>query len=221
MMLVYSHRGYHEALPENTLAAFQAAVDMGVDGIETDVRLSADGQPVLYHDRHAPDGHTVAELTRDELARAAGHEIPTLEDILKQWPDLTWNIEIKVPEAVPLAAQILSQFTGSRRPLVTSFWHTAVDQMRRVPQVDCGVLVAHRPTDLAMVESGWTPGLSRLTTIVWKYDTVDAQLTALARQKGLVNLAYDVESRAEHDAATSLGLDGIITDRPDFVLRSH
>ena len=219
-MLVFSHRGYHETLPENTLAAFQAAVEMGVDGIETDVRLSADGQAVLYHDRHAPNGHTVAELTRVELARASGHEIPTLGEILERWPDLTWNIEIKVPEAVPLSSEILRRFKGSRRPLVTSFWHSVVDQMRRVPQVDCGVLVAHRPTDLAMVESGWTPGLSRLTTIVWKYDTVDAELTAQARQKGLVNLAYDVESPAEHDAAAALGLDGIITDRPEFLLRS-
>lgn len=219
-MLVFSHRGYHESLPENTMAAFQAAVEIGVDGIETDVRLSADGQPVLYHDRHAPNSRTVAELTRDELASVSGHEIPTLEEILARWPDLTWNIEIKVPEAVPRASQILSRFKGTRRPLVTSFWHTVVDQMRRVPQVDCGVLVAHRPTDLAMIESGWTPGLSRLTTIVWKYDTVDAQLTALARQKGFVSLAYDVESRAEHDAAAALGLDGIITDRPDYVLRS-
>ncbi|MBX3412321.1 MAG: glycerophosphodiester phosphodiesterase [Pirellulales bacterium] len=219
-MLVFSHRGYHESLPENTLAAFQAAVELGVDGIETDVRLSVDGQAVLFHDRHAPNGRTVAELTRDELSRAVGHQIPTLGEILARWPDLTWNIEIKVPEAVPLAAQILNQFPGSRRPLVTSFWHTVVDQMRRVPQVDCGVLVAHRPMDLAMVESGWTPGLPRLTTIVWKYDVVDPQLMALARQQGYLSLAYDVESQAEHDAAAALGLDGIITDRPDFVLRS-
>lgn len=218
-MLVFSHRGFHESLPENTLAAFQAAVDLGVDGIETDVRLSADGQAVLFHDRHAPNGRTVAELSRAELAAAVGHEIPTLGDILTRWRDLTWNIEIKVPEAVPLASKILSQFAGSRRPLVTSFWHTVVDQMRRVPQVDCGLLVAHRPTDLAMVESGWTANLPRVTTIVWKYDVVDPELTALAHAKGLVNLAYDVVTRQEHAAAAALGLDGIITDRPDYLLR--
>jgi glycerophosphoryl diester phosphodiesterase len=218
-MLVFSHRGFHESLPENTLEAFQAAVDLSVDGIETDVRLSADGQAVLFHDRHAPNGRTVAELSRAELAEAAGHAIPTLNDILARWPDLTWNIEIKVPEAVALASTILSQFQGSRRPLVTSFWHSVVDQMRRVPQVDCGILVAHRPTDLSLVESGWTASLPRLTTIVWKYDVVDPALTSLAHAKGLVNLAYDVETLEEHEAAVALGLDGIITDRPDYVLR--
>lgn len=219
-MLVYSHRGYHETLPENTFEAFQAAIDRGVDGIETDVRLSADGQAVLFHDRHAPDGRTVAELTRDELAFAAGYAIPTLDEVLGQWPDLTWNVEIKVPEAVPLASLLLSRFTGSRRPLVTSFWHNVVDEMRRIPQVDCGVLVAHRPLDLSMLDSGWTPGWQGITTIVWKYDIVDPILTALAHDRGLINLAYDVATPLEHSGAALLGLDGIITDRPEFLLRA-
>ena len=50
-MLVIAHRGEHGAVPENTMAAFEAAVAVGVNGIETDVRISLDGLPVLIHDR--------------------------------------------------------------------------------------------------------------------------------------------------------------------------
>ena len=50
-MLLLAHRGYHLSVPENTMAAFAAAVALGVDGIETDVRLSRDGLPVIIHDR--------------------------------------------------------------------------------------------------------------------------------------------------------------------------
>ncbi|MEK7843741.1 MAG: glycerophosphodiester phosphodiesterase family protein, partial [Pseudomonadota bacterium] len=55
-MLVIAHRGFHAAVPENTLAAFEAAVTLGVNGIETDVRISRDGLPVLIHNRVIASG---------------------------------------------------------------------------------------------------------------------------------------------------------------------
>jgi glycerophosphoryl diester phosphodiesterase len=58
-MLVLSHRGYHKNLPENTLDAFQAALSLGVDGIETDGRLSRVGELVFCHDRVSPDSRKV------------------------------------------------------------------------------------------------------------------------------------------------------------------
>ena len=66
-MLIIAHRGYHAAVPENTLAAFEAAVTVGVNGIETDVRISRDGLPVLIHDRVTGSGDAVADLTRAEI----------------------------------------------------------------------------------------------------------------------------------------------------------
>src|SRR6266436_1206940 len=99
-MLVISHRGYHVRAPENTLESFAAAVAMGVDGIETDIRLSADRVPILFHDHLAPDGRDVALLSHGELAKAAGYPIPTLEQAL-QLPlgksDFLWNLEVKTP----------------------------------------------------------------------------------------------------------------------------
>src|SRR5262245_23592153 len=99
-MLVLSHRGYHVSARENTLEAFDQAVTLGVDGIETDVRLSADGIPVLFHDRLVPGPRPVASLTHAELSHCANFEVPTLAQTLERFPNVLWNVEIKVPEAL-------------------------------------------------------------------------------------------------------------------------
>ena len=98
-MLLLAHRGYHLSVPENTMAAFEAAVELGVDGIETDVRLSRDGLPVIIHDRVTARKRAVADLTRAEIAGDVGHAVAILPEILDAFPDVLWNIEIKNSEA--------------------------------------------------------------------------------------------------------------------------
>jgi glycerophosphoryl diester phosphodiesterase len=99
-MLVISHRGYHPSVPANTYDAFAQAVALGVDGIETDVRVSADGQLLLFHDRVAPDGRAVEVLTHRELTACVRYEVPLLETALQKWDGVLWNLEIKAPAAV-------------------------------------------------------------------------------------------------------------------------
>lgn len=102
---VAAHRGWSEHYPENTMEAFLAAAKLGVDQIETDVRLTKDGQLVLFHDEtleRVTDGsgkvidHTLAELKK---LRVKGRgEIPTLEEFLEifeEYPMLTLDMELK------------------------------------------------------------------------------------------------------------------------------
>ena len=95
-MLVLAHRGYHADLPENTLAAFDAALGQGADGVETDVRVTREGMPILFHDRLI-QGHEVSAFTHAELTALAGYEVPTLVEALTGMPDIFCNLEIKVP----------------------------------------------------------------------------------------------------------------------------
>ena len=106
-MQLLAHRGYHADVPENTLSAFEAAVKLGVDGIETDVRLSSDGLPVIMHDRVTPKKRPVAELTRREIESDVGHAVPVLAEILAAFPRILWNIEIKNPEVLPAVVPVL------------------------------------------------------------------------------------------------------------------
>ena len=109
---VAAHRGLSSDYPENTMAAFRAAIAAGVDQIETDIRVSKDGELVLIHDAtvdRTTNGHgRVDEMTFDELRaldagkirgmEGQGHQIPTLKefmDLVKDLPEMTVDLELK------------------------------------------------------------------------------------------------------------------------------
>lgn len=116
-ILVEAHRGYCAKYPENTLISFEAAMDMGVDGIELDVWLSADNVPVVIHDgncnRTCSENVHVKDLTLEQIKKLSAHypkkfgdefagqniTIPTLEEVLqlraKKRPDLLIGVELK------------------------------------------------------------------------------------------------------------------------------
>jgi glycerophosphoryl diester phosphodiesterase len=216
-MLLLSHRGYHANAPENTLEAFEQAVAMGVDGIETDIRLSADGQAVLFHDRVSPHGREVASLSRQELSDAAGYRVPTVEEALAKLPGIFWNLEIKSRDAVEITKSIVNRVAPSTRLLITSFWHDVVEEFRRSTTVECGILIAQR----SFADLGITHLLldqKRIETIVWSFDVLDSDLIASAKQHGLRNFVYGAQTQKEHLQLMELRVDGIITDHPQFVL---
>jgi glycerophosphoryl diester phosphodiesterase len=227
-MLVLSHRGYHVQFPENTLEAFEAAAAMGVDGIETDLRLTSDGQLILFHDRLAPDGRAVNEVTRDELRRLVGHDIPLAETALERWPQLLWNLELKTPAARAASLDLISRFQSSHRLLVSSFWHPLVEETARRTEVDCGLLVVHHPSGapdatapfaLAARDARADSWRRRINTIVWNFEFLDQAGVQAAAEAGYRNFCYGVATPADHETAQQWGLDGIITDRPEFARR--
>lgn len=214
-MLVLSHRGFHLDAPENTLEAFGRAVELGADGIETDVRLSRDGLPVLFHDRVAPDGREVASLTTAELSAAAGYPVPTLPQALARWDGILWNVEVKTPAALGVTLEVLEALPPGRRLLVSSFWHPLVEAFAR-RGYEGGLLLASRPVDDAAFFSLF-PAEERIRTAVWDYEVLDPDLAALATGKGIRTWVYGVHTPAEHRRCVELGLDGVITDRVDWL----
>lgn len=214
-MLILGHRGYHEKHPENTLAAFQSAKDMKADGIETDVRLTKEGVPILFHDRLTPDGQAVAGLTREALDSAAGYAVPALEDALALWDDILWNIEIKTPQAVESTLAVLKRYRSSRRLLVTSFFHNILPFVAAVPGIECGAIISHRPLDAGAFFSGLQASGPHLTTIVWAYDVLSEDTLSDARRRGFRNFVYGVQIPLEFARCRTLGVHGVITDRPD------
>lgn len=227
-MLVISHRGVRApATPsavgfgspsDNTLEAFERAVQLGVDGIETDVRLSADGQAVLYHDRLAPDGREISALLRDELSSQVGFPVPTLDEALARWDHLLWVLEIKTPRVVEAVVAALRRYGGTRRCLVISFWHPIIRQVRTELDVDCGLSVRHRPLAFVPIELGEKPDDPHVKTVVWDYEFLDADLVQDAKSQGWKNLVFGPETPAEHHQCAELGVDGVITDSPHYLL---
>lgn len=217
-MLVIAHRGYHAAAPENTLAAFEAAIMVGASGIETDVRISRDGVPVLIHDRVIASGETVADLTRTEIERAAGHEIPTLDEALECFPGVLWNVEIKTIQALSTVIRVLEKHQAGHRIIVTSFRHDLVALCASSLKVNCGLLLSHRPLTLNSLLADFNcNGNPRINHVVWNYEVLDDILLKQAASDGYRNFVYGAVTRAEHDNCRALGVDGIITDYPLLV----
>jgi glycerophosphoryl diester phosphodiesterase len=79
---VIAHRGVPGLEPENTLASFRRAVEVGADMVEPDVRRSADGALVVHHEAQPPDGRAIVDTRAGDLPAA----VPNLDEALADWP---------------------------------------------------------------------------------------------------------------------------------------
>lgn len=208
-MLVLAHRGLHQSAPENTMAAFEAAIAAGVDGIETDVRLTADGIPVLFHDAKCRR-RNVANMTRMELSRAVGHHVPSLAEAVDRF-DLLWDVEIKAPEATDSSIDVLRRFSGTRKFFVTSFRRDVLERVASSGVGAFGLIVERAPLGLAR-----SPG----TVAVWRHRIATARRVRANVARGRRVFAYGPRTPRDHDRLKRLGVTGVITDRPDLLRRA-
>jgi glycerophosphoryl diester phosphodiesterase len=205
-MLVLAHRGLHDDARENTLAAFEAAVDAGVDGIETDVRLSRDGVAVLFHDPRV-GRRKVAAMTRAELSRAAGFRVASLDEALARF-DVLWDVEIKSLDAVDATVAALRKHARTRRFFVTSFRPDVVARVAAsMPDVDVGRIVERAPVG---------PRRASGALVVWRFPIATRARVRAARARGQRVFVYGMKTPKEHARVLAAGVDGLITDRPEL-----
>lgn len=137
--LGFAHRGGASSAPENTLAAFASAVDMGFTHLETDVHATSDGVLVAFHDddlrRTCGDPRRISTTTWADISRlrVEGREpIPRLEDILDAWPEIFVNIDCKTNSAVgPLVDLLKKRVDLLERVCIGSFDDARLDVIRR------------------------------------------------------------------------------------------
>ncbi len=230
--LNFAHRGARLHAPENTLPAFQLALEHGADGIEFDVQLSADGIPVVIHDsslQRTTDGSgsvadkTLAELKALDAGRYfspdfSGVQLPTLEEVFEALGEhLLFNVELKgfgrgsqLAEAV---VALIRQYGLDKRVLISSFNPANLINLRRLAEdIPIGYLYTR---ELALV--GWAARL-------WigsheaqhpHYSIVSEQYMAWARKHHYRVNVWTVNEADDIRRMCSLGVDGIITDDPE------
>lgn len=231
-----AHRGAGKLAPENTLAAFRHGAGFGYRMFEFDVKLSADGKPVLMHDatldrttsgRGRVDALTLGELALLDAgswhgAAFAGEPVPTLAAIARytQANGFLVNIEIKpVPgteartgAAVALDAQSLWA-DAEVPPLLSSFSEEALAAAARVaPGLPRALLLDQLPGD-------WLERVRQLGCVALdaNHRELDADVIAAAHAAGLRVLAYTVNDPARAAQLLGWGLDGLITDAVDQI----
>lgn len=228
---VQAHRGSPDpssGVRENTVAAFLRAHDLGADGVELDVRMTADGGLAVHHDAQIDGAGAVCELTTSELPVF----VPLLPEVLEALEGLTVNVEIKnLPNepgfdpAERVAREVAALVTGSGREsevVVSSFWPGALEAVRDASAdlVTALLLVPHRgndgpPEPLRAVDAAIRLGC---TAVHPHLDLVDDTLVGEAHQAGLSVAAWTVNARRDLSAMASVGVDTVITDDVSLAL---
>jgi glycerophosphoryl diester phosphodiesterase len=140
--------------------------------------------------------------------------VPTLAQALSLHSEIIWNLEIKTAAAQDPAIALLRSVSCKERLLITSFHHPVAAAFHEQLNVDCGLLVAHRPLH---VDGFGAQGSPRLRTIVWNFENADGDAIRASADLGFKNFIYGASTREEHMELAGWKLDGVITDEPGFV----
>jgi glycerophosphoryl diester phosphodiesterase len=241
-----AHRGASGRYPENTMAAFKAARDLGVPYIELDVHMTRDGEIVVIHDedlrRIAGHEGTIREMTFAEVAaadagysfavngnfpfRGAGLHVPRLVDVLTAFRECRFIIEVKqtTPQLAEAMLKAVERAKMRRRILVASEHHAPLDQVRAIAP---DIPTSFSSTEVQSLLQSLVPGGEPCRTggdaleippeyYSWKFVTPES--VSAAHQLGVEVHVWTVNAQHEMREMLALGVDGIMTDYPERLL---
>lgn len=230
--LVWAHRGASGYLPENTLPAFEKAIEMGADGIELDIHKTKDGQLVVIHDERidrTSDGKGwVKDMTLEELRKynynkthpeCEKADIPTMREVFEliKPTNLTINIELKTGIVFyqDIEADILAmakEMDMEDRIIYSSFNHASVMKIKELnPEAKTGFLYADGTLD--MPEYGKKHGVDALHPAL--YNLQYPGYVQDCRKNGLAINSWTINEPEHLHLACQFGIDAIITNYPD------
>lgn len=231
--MILAHRGARSVAPENTLAAFAAAQDLGADGVELDVFLCASGEVVVTHDDDLSiwsnaEGR-VTSTTLNSLKKLdfgshfspqfAGEQIPTLQEVIDLLDKKMFiNIEVKTLSLRPIAdvlavAQIISKNNLYQRVLVSSFNPLVLYHLQKIDSNIARALLFENRFPLYL--RAFNKVLLKLQALNPPANLTNEKFMQKAKKAGYLVNVWTVNELDEMFRVIKLGVDGIITDYPD------
>lgn len=232
--LALAHRGGAAEAPENSLTAFRKAVGLGFKYIETDVRATADGVPVVFHDerldRVTDRVGRIRDLPFAEVSQARvgpSDQVTSLADVLEAFPDTRFNVDIKEDNALAPMLDLLTRGNHFDRVCIASFSWSRLRAVRAA--FGDRVCTALAPQEVAALVS--RARLGRLTPgtrfifpggpIAVQVPPRTARLTIItpgflraAHARGWPVHAWTIDDAAQMQELLDMGVQGIVTDRP-------
>ena len=228
--LVYAHRGDRSRAADNTLEAFDLAVEAGSDGIELDVRRTADGVLVITHDPRVGSLPPVAEMTFADLRKAAP-AVPTLSETLAHVPRTVFlNVEIKNAahepgfdpdrSVVDETIAVIERLDDLDRVLMSSFDPVAVERTRSVaPGVLTGLLVTGTMSIDDGIDLARGVDADALHPPMTMLNGTEHEAMRVAHSSGMAVVVWNANLADEVRRVTAAGVDVIITDDPTMARR--
>ncbi|MCA8868825.1 MAG: hypothetical protein KDA67_09265 [Rhodobacteraceae bacterium] len=224
-ILPFAHRGDNGTLPENSMAAFQAAVDLGFDLLETDIRTSRDGVPYCYHDenllRLTGEDRLFQDMTSgdlDHLKLANGQGIPRLDAVIEAFPAASFNLDAKSEAVCQPLGRLIARMKIADRICVGSF------SDKRIRRVVCAAgqdLCTSLGTSEVLrfylgartgLRQQFAAGCVQLPTRYRGVPLVTRQTIDHAHRTGLKLHVWTINDRAGINHLLDLGVDGIMSD---------
>jgi glycerophosphoryl diester phosphodiesterase len=228
--LAFAHRGGACEWPENTLRAFAHAVDLGYRYLETDTHMTRDGVLLAFHD-HALDRVTdgsglIADLPWSEVreARVDGREpIPTLEELLTEWPDVRVNVDAKHDAAVEPLADLIERLDVLDRVCVGSFSDRRLSRLRA--RLGPDLCWSYGPRGILRVRLGSLgipagdlgAACAQVPVSQKGIRIVDRRFVRFLHARGQQVHVWTIDDADEMHRLLDLGVDGIMTDRPQVL----
>lgn len=224
---ITAHRGASSAAPENTMFAFQAAAESGADYIELDVQLTSDGQLVVFHDEkldRVTDGKgKLSDFTYEELQRLsagikfggefADAKIPLLSEVFEELDgDILYNVEIKdygnTDETVLKTVETIEEYGLENSCYITSFSYNVLKKVKAVsPDIKTGLIANSAASSINK--------LKYIDALSMNHLFVNSSVVNNAHQNGKRIFVWTVDNTNDIRRMSSLGVDNIITNRPD------
>lgn len=233
--LAFAHRGgaEHPDLRglENTMRAFEHAVELGYDYLETDVQVTADGELVAFHDtmldRVTGTAGAIRDLSAAEVAAlrvGEGGRVPLLRELVERFPTARFNIDLKCDRSPAALAAFVAEHDLWDRVLVGSFARRRIAEFRRLTQRRVPT-AAHRGEIVAFLllparlARRATPGRPAALQVPVRrvLPIVTPRLLRRSRAAGLHVHVWTVDEPAEMRRLLDLGVDGLMTDRTDLL----
>lgn len=233
---IISHRGTSRVAPENTMAAFRSALELKIDGIETDVQLTRDGHVVICHDEmlnRTTDGEgLLCKYTLDELkALSAGswfseefkdEKIPTFIEFLELVADrqILINIEIKsgivmYPGIEKKVIDMINEYGIGDRVIISSFNHYSLVECKKIDaSIKTGILYIagiYEPWDYAK-----KVGADALHPLLYN---IRREIMEGAKKNNVLVNPFTVNDLNQMRNMVAMEVDGIITDLPDVLIK--
>ncbi|MFZ1362381.1 MAG: glycerophosphodiester phosphodiesterase [Candidatus Nanopelagicales bacterium] len=238
--IAIAHRGGGREFPENSLTAFREVVNMGYTHIETDMRATRDGSVMIFHDanlnRVTNGVGRISELPYSEVAKAkiAGKDqIMTLQELLEEFPDTAFNLDVKDDQTVEPFIAAMKQTQAFDRVCVGSFSGKRLKAVRKElgPKLATGMA----PSEVSLLASASRAGRfganfsDRISSSViaaqvpikaGRIPIVTQAFVHTAHRIGLAVHVWTIDETDQMERLLDLGVDGIMTDRPTRLLET-